>query len=318
MDMDESRQVDKRQMDAAEGMNSLEVGETASSPPKKTARLRKPLDGKQEKTGKDETEVIRLEDAVVMKSRGSSTGSSILDKCQPDREMSFHQLPEGNVPLYREAERVQRDEWVKSRGSFSSSTTLEKLKSLSSLRRLHGKLRGLCSLRRLHLAPLKNAGETASSTWCQFGALSTENEVGTRGNLDGTRQDSSEEGKWSWHDEVRPDSFASVVKDEEAPRRRPANISVQKTLGTQQMVQILTVSVDGTNQRFKEEVPGTPVLHMSGVSGAMSVPTASACRPSPLSQYYLLKHGCRATFRQSASGNWTFRAGVPITIGAKR
>ena len=31
--MDESRQVDKRQMDAAEGMNSLEVGETASSPP---------------------------------------------------------------------------------------------------------------------------------------------------------------------------------------------------------------------------------------------------------------------------------------------
>ena len=107
-------------------------------------------------------------------------------------------------PLYREAERVQRDEWVKSRGSFSSSTILEKLKSLSSLRRLHGKLRSLCSLRRLHLAPLKNAGETASSTWGQFGALSTENEVGTGGILDGTRQDSSEEGKWSWHDEGRP------------------------------------------------------------------------------------------------------------------
>ena len=33
LDMDESRQVDKRQMDATEGMNSLEVGETASSPP---------------------------------------------------------------------------------------------------------------------------------------------------------------------------------------------------------------------------------------------------------------------------------------------
>ena len=32
--MDESRQVDKRQMDAAEGMNSLGgVGETAPSPP---------------------------------------------------------------------------------------------------------------------------------------------------------------------------------------------------------------------------------------------------------------------------------------------
>ena len=160
----------------------------------------------------------------------------------------------------------------------SSSTILEKLKSLCSLRRLHGKLRGLCSLRRLHLAPLKNAGETALSTWGQFGALSTENEVGTGGILDGTRQDSSEEGKWSWHDEGRPDSFASVVKDEEALRRRPANMSVSRSIVRKwgildwsedawksAMVHILTVSVDGTNQRFKEEVPGTPVLDMSGV-----------------------------------------------------
>ena len=77
LDMDECRQVDKRQMDAAERMNSLEgVSETAPSPPFKRARLRKPLHGEQEKTGKDETE-------LVMKSRGSprsSTGSSILDK----------------------------------------------------------------------------------------------------------------------------------------------------------------------------------------------------------------------------------------------
>ena len=42
----------------------------------------------------------------------SSTASSILDKRQYDREISFHQLPEADVPLYQEAERVQWDEWV--------------------------------------------------------------------------------------------------------------------------------------------------------------------------------------------------------------
>ena len=31
------------------------------------------------------------------------------------------------------------------------------------------------------------------------------------------------------------------------------------------MAYLLTGSVDLTNQRFKEEVPGTPVLNMSGV-----------------------------------------------------
>ena len=73
-------------MDAAERMNSLEgVGETASTPPFFKARLVKPLHGEQEKTEKDETE-------LVMKSQGSpssSTGSCILDKCQPDHEISF-------------------------------------------------------------------------------------------------------------------------------------------------------------------------------------------------------------------------------------
>ena len=144
---EESRQmkgiaVDKLQMNAAERMNSLEgVEETASSPQLTRALLKEPLDGEQEKT------------ALTMKSRGSpssSTGSSILDKRQPDREISFHQLLEGNVPLYQKAERVP-DEWVKTRGSLSSSTILEKCNCLSSLRRLHGKLRSLCSLKRLHL-----------------------------------------------------------------------------------------------------------------------------------------------------------------------
>ena len=38
--------------------------------------------------------------------------SSSLDKRQHDRDISFHQLPEGDVPLYQEAERVQWDERV--------------------------------------------------------------------------------------------------------------------------------------------------------------------------------------------------------------
>ena len=57
------------------------------------------------------------------------------------------------------------------------------------------------------------------------------------------------------------------------------------------MVHILTVSVDGSYQRFKEEVPGTPVLDMSGVSGAMSVPTASAVQAVP-SQSILFVEAC--------------------------
>ena len=41
-----------------------------------------------------------------------STASSILDKRQYDPEISFHQLPEADVPVYQEAERAQWDEWV--------------------------------------------------------------------------------------------------------------------------------------------------------------------------------------------------------------
>ena len=73
LDMDESRQVDQRQMDAAERMNLKGVGETASSPPFKRARLGNPLHGEHEKTGKDETE-------LVMKIRGSFSSSTILGK----------------------------------------------------------------------------------------------------------------------------------------------------------------------------------------------------------------------------------------------
>ena len=50
----------------------------------------------------------------MTKNAGEPTTStvSILDKRQYDREISFHELPEEDVPLYQEAARVQWDEWV--------------------------------------------------------------------------------------------------------------------------------------------------------------------------------------------------------------
>ena len=99
-----------------------------------------------------------------------------------------------------------------------------------SVRNIFEKLKSLCSLRRLHVVPLKEAGETASSTRDQGRALSTENEAGTRGILDSTGQDSLEDTKQSWHDEGRPDSFASVVKDRNASRRRQASTSISSRI----------------------------------------------------------------------------------------
>ena len=57
----------------------------------------------------------------------SSTASSILDKRQYDREMLFHQLPEADVPLYKEAERAQWDEWV-THGSVKIHSLVEDAK----------------------------------------------------------------------------------------------------------------------------------------------------------------------------------------------
>ena len=89
--------------------------ENVGNPQFKRARLEASLEDEQEKTGKDETEPISPENILMTKSQGrpnSSTASSILDKRQYDREISFHQLPEADVPLYQEAERVQWDESV--------------------------------------------------------------------------------------------------------------------------------------------------------------------------------------------------------------
>ena len=74
------------------------------------------------------------------------------------------------------------------------------------------------------------------------------------------------------------------------------------------MVHIKTGSVDRTNQRFKEEVPGTPVLDMSGVLVVRTVPSQSIlfveARPSGNLSTKLVSW---------ASSSWTLHAGVPTT-----
>ena len=65
----------------------------------------------------------------------SSTASSVLDKRQYDREISFHQLPEGDVPWYEELKRVQWDEWVDTRVSQNSFTSRGRKDSSASPQR---------------------------------------------------------------------------------------------------------------------------------------------------------------------------------------
>ena len=84
--------------------------ETGGSPQFKRARLEESLDDEPEKLGEDDTSRISPEETLLTKNlRGSTTStSSILDKRQYDREISFHLLPEGDVPLYQEAGRPPR------------------------------------------------------------------------------------------------------------------------------------------------------------------------------------------------------------------
>ena len=58
--------------------------------------------------GEDDTSRIRPEETLMTKNPGepNTSTSSVFDT-------SFHQLPEGDVPLYQEAERVQWHEWVR-------------------------------------------------------------------------------------------------------------------------------------------------------------------------------------------------------------
>ena len=268
-------------MDAAERMNSLEgVGETASTPPFCKARLVKPLHGEQEKTEKDETE-------LVMKSQGSpssSTGSSILDKCQPDHEISFDQLPAGKCSL------------VPRSGTCSTGRVGEEprvIQLVNNPREVEEPL--------FFETPSPDPyAESRRNSVINIGPIRLRMRVGTWWIPDGARQDSSEKGNWSWHDEGRPDSVISAVKDEEAPRRRQANMSVYRAVVRKwgildwsedawdpAMVHIRTGSVETTSQRFKGRGARYPCLgHVWGLSRA----------GRPISVF---KHGRRATFRQS-------------------
>ena len=112
--------------------------------------------------------------------------------------------------------------------------------------------------------------------------------------FDSTEQDSLEDAKQSWHDEGGPDSFASVVKDRNASRRRQASTSTSSRIVQKLSIcgwpgdawdpataYLLTVSVDTTNQRFEDEVPSTAVVNMSGVSGSLSVSMVGAVQADP-------------------------------------
>ena len=96
-----------------------------------------------------------------------------------------------------------------------------------SVRNILEKLKSLCSLRRLHMAPVEEAGETASSTREQGRALSAETEAGARGTFGDTWQGGSKNAAPFWQDEGGPDSLASVVEDKIVPRRRQAKASPQ-------------------------------------------------------------------------------------------
>ena len=173
---------------------------------------------------------------------------------------------------------------------------------------------------------MEEARETATSTIGQFGALSTESEAGEREILDGTRQDSSEDAKQAWHDEGGPDSFASVVKDGNASRRRQASMSMSsrivRKLGICDWSEkawdlaMANLLVDTTNQRFKEEVPGTAVVNISRVSGGMFVSVVSAVQADasqPTLRIEVLRPGNLATKSVSCAGSHsTFHAEVQV------
>ena len=85
-------------------------------------------------------------------------------------------------------------------------------------------------MRHLHLVPFEGSRKNRRHQEDQVGALSTENEAGTQAILGGTRLDSSEDAKQSWHDVAGPSSFASVVQDENASRSRQPTMSLSSSI----------------------------------------------------------------------------------------
>ena len=125
-------------------LHETPFAEAAGSPRLPKALLEKPLEDELEENVEDETGLIGPADVLRTKSQGapsSSTASSFLEKRQYDREISFNQLPVGDVPLYQEAERVQWDEWV-THGSVKIHPPVEAEKvrqQVARERRLHSR-----------------------------------------------------------------------------------------------------------------------------------------------------------------------------------
>ena len=152
-------------------------------------------------------------------------------------------------------------------------------------------LKSLCSLSRLYAISWKGAGETASSTWDQGRVLSIENQADTRGNRGQHRA-----GQFSWHDEGRPDSVASAVKDRHASRRRPVSTSTFSRIVLKIWIcgwsrdardpataYLLTGSVETTHTRFEAEVSSTAVMSMFEVREARLSPEKVQFWPTPRS-----------------------------------
>ena len=174
------------------------------------------------------------------------------------------------------------------------------------------KLKSLCSLSRLYVVSGEEAGETASSTRDQGRVLSTENQADSRGILDSTGQDSSEDARRSWHDEGRLDSVASAVKDRNASRRRPVSTSTFSRLVLKIWIcgwsgdardpataHLPTVPVETTHPCFEAEVSSTAVMSMFEVSRSMSVSRDGAVPADPRSCLCALKQCRQETFQRS-------------------
>ena len=128
------------------------------------------------------------------------------------------------------------------------------------------------------VAPVEEAGETASSTSDQSRALTTENE----------------DARQFWHDEGRPHSFCighqgqQRVEEEASEhvhfrqdRREAWDLRlVRRCLGPA-TAYLLTGSIDTANERFEAEVPSPAVGNMFGVSGGTSGSIVGTMRANP-------------------------------------
>ena len=118
-------------------------------------------------------------------------------------------------------------------------------------------------------------------------------DAGERGILDGTRHDSSEDAKQSWHDEGGRNSFASVVNDGNASRRQASTISsrvVRKhgvcdwsdkawDLTMAYFMTGLSIQPTSVSRRRSCQVPRLSTF--PGVSGGMFVSIVSAVQADP-------------------------------------